>query len=282
MILVAGTMRSGTSLWMQVLQKAGFPVVGEEFPGVWGESLREANPRGFFESRFRKGIYFATNPDPKTGVFLTPRATQRHVTKVFIPGLIRTDVAYLDRVIVTVRHWREYDSSVRRLRALEDRWLLAQREKRAENAPVKQATGKPLPPAIDWWLQCYEVIRDIAVRRYPVNVVTYDQMLRAPTVQLERILPWLGGGDLAAAVAAVEPSVRTQHRQIEAVDGVDAAMAAVFDAFYDELDRTNNLSSGLIAEMDVLQRQIEERFSPAPQRQQFTAGAAADVDDDAG
>ena len=103
MILVTGTKRSGTSMWMQILVAAGYPWIGEVFPARWSESIGAANPRGFFESPLRKGIYWATNPDPQTGRFLFPQATRRHLVKVFIPGLVRTDYAYLDRVVATMR-----------------------------------------------------------------------------------------------------------------------------------------------------------------------------------
>lgn len=67
MVVVTGTWRSGTSLWMQVLQAAGLPVIGDRFPKRFA-ALRQANPAGFWESRLRTGIYYATNPDRETGV----------------------------------------------------------------------------------------------------------------------------------------------------------------------------------------------------------------------
>ena len=35
MIIVTGTKRSGTSMWMQILAAAGLPVFGEAFPRSW-------------------------------------------------------------------------------------------------------------------------------------------------------------------------------------------------------------------------------------------------------
>ena len=120
MILVTGMKRSGTSMWMQVLEAAGYKWIGQHYLGAWEKSIQAANPRGFYESRLRQGIFFATNPDPATGAFLPPDATRRHVVKVFIPGLIRTDLAYLDRALATLRPWREQVVSLRRLYAMED------------------------------------------------------------------------------------------------------------------------------------------------------------------
>ena len=59
-------------MWMQVLRAAGFPVVGEAFPGHWDKTLADANPHGFYESPLRRGIFYATNPNPRTGEYLYP------------------------------------------------------------------------------------------------------------------------------------------------------------------------------------------------------------------
>ena len=118
MIIVTGTKRSGTSLWMHLLVAAGLPHVGDRFPGGWGELLRDANPDGFFESELVAGINYRTNPHPMTGAYLHPDATRQHAVKVFIPGLVRSDVAFLDRCIATVRDWRSYVTSMRRMQAL--------------------------------------------------------------------------------------------------------------------------------------------------------------------
>lgn len=126
MILVCGTKRSGTSLWMQMLGAAGYSIIGEAFPSVWEESIREANPRGFFESRLRQGVFFATNPDPESGEFIFPDPSKNHAVKVFVPGLVRTDYAFIDRVVGTMRHWSAYSTSLSRLYELEDRGPLPQ------------------------------------------------------------------------------------------------------------------------------------------------------------
>ena len=73
MIFVSGTKRSGTSMWMQVLQAAGLPILGKAFPRNWGTGpLRDANPDGFYETLLRNGIYYATNPHPRTGKYFLP------------------------------------------------------------------------------------------------------------------------------------------------------------------------------------------------------------------
>src|SRR5262245_9470064 len=112
MVVVTGTKRSGTSMWMQVLLAAGFPTLGKAFPGRWEQTIADANPGGFYEGVYRRGINFTTNPHPRSGVYLAPKATRMHAVKVFVPGLRRSDLAYLDRVIVTARPIRQYCHSV--------------------------------------------------------------------------------------------------------------------------------------------------------------------------
>ena len=103
MIIVTGTKRSGTSLWMQILIAAGIPYFGEAFPRDWETTLKEANKEGFYESMLRAGIYYATNPHPRSGAYFFPEQVERHCVKVFIPGLVRTDRAYIGRVVASMR-----------------------------------------------------------------------------------------------------------------------------------------------------------------------------------
>ncbi|MCA9638710.1 MAG: hypothetical protein KC420_21925, partial [Myxococcales bacterium] len=122
MILVTGSKRSGTSMWMQILAAAGLPVIGERFPASWEALIGDQNPDGFYESQLSAGIYHRTNPHPLTGAYLFPEQTRRHAVKVFVPGLVRTDLAFIGPVIGTMRSWREYGPSLARLHALEDAW----------------------------------------------------------------------------------------------------------------------------------------------------------------
>ncbi|MEZ4287727.1 MAG: hypothetical protein R3A47_06190 [Polyangiales bacterium] len=76
MIIITGTKRSGTSMWMQLMKAAGFAPIGTAFPKKWESTIKDANKKGFYESKFRDGIFFATNPDPKTGMYVSPQASK--------------------------------------------------------------------------------------------------------------------------------------------------------------------------------------------------------------
>jgi len=253
MILVTGTKRSGTSMWMQILMAAGFPYIGEAFPGPWERTIGEANPRGFYESPLRKGIFWATNPDPETGLFLFPQATRRHLVKVFIPGLVCSDYAFLDRVVATMRPWRDYCASLARLYALEDA------STDPERRPAKRS---PLPPAVEWWFENYELIRDFATRRYPINLVSYDRLLEDPERVVGGVVGWLGGGDVAAAAAAVEPSLRSTHGADAPDVDLSPETLALFDALHEAVYREQGLPASLLTRLNEEQARMRERWLP--------------------
>jgi hypothetical protein len=269
MIIVTGTKRSGTSMWMQILGAAGLPLFGEAFPRNWGETLRDANPEGFYESILRRGIYWRTNPHPSTGAYFFPEQVQRHAVKVFIPGLVRTDRAYIGRVIASVRPWREYCRSLRRLWAMEDAAL-------GERHPGRKPPPR-LSPALEWWSESYMLLRDVAIRRYPVHLQSYDGLLEDPEGVLRRTFAWLGQGDAAAALAAVKPERRTQRVEgagaaqpgPAALDPDEAelepAVVEVFDRLYRTVHGGEPVQAELLAALNATHVQLGPRI--AEQRQ---------------
>jgi hypothetical protein len=247
MIIVTGTKRSGTSLWMQILGAAGLPVLGEAFPLAWESSLADANPQGFYESILREGIHWKTNPHPDSGAFFHPGEVTRHAVKVFIPGLARTDLAYIGRVIATVRHWRDYCASVEALHDLED-------AHRGELPPVV----RPIP-WLEWWYENFTLLRDIVLRRYPVHAHSYDRLLARPREVIARVLPWLEleDLDLEAAVAVVRAREPAPSRP--EVD-VEPRFAAVFDALFDAVDQGAGLPMRLIATLNETNDALRPRL----------------------
>lgn len=273
MIIVTGSKRSGTSMWMQVLQTAGVRIVGEAFSKRWDRTIRDANPHGFYESRFRRGIYYATNPDPQTGVFVRPDASKRLGVKVFVPGLVRTDLAYVDYVIGTVRRCSEYCASRERLY-------------RIEHENLERLSGSPrrlpvrMPAHLEWWLDNFHLVRDAAVRGYPLQLVTYDRVLRDPATTVMEVLRWVGAPDPAAGATAVQGETRTQRAAH--VPTVDHRHAGTFDALYEHLDtqqpldiallrRLNEVHADLDAELHAARAAVREDRRQHPKRR----GAAA-------
>jgi hypothetical protein len=228
MLLVSGTKRSGTSMWMQTLAAAGLEVVGEAFPKNWGNgSLRDANPDGFYESIWRDGIFFGTNPHPETGSYVRAHEARRKVAKVFIPGVVRTELAFIGTVVANVRQWRDYEASVARLWRLED----AQRAVEAPDSP----SPLRIPGALEWWAENFSLLRDRHQRGYPLVMQTYEQVLADPETHVRRVLEAVGDDalselDVERAIAQVKPAARTQRARES--DAIEPAHARVFDALY--------------------------------------------------
>jgi hypothetical protein len=248
LILVTGTWRSGTSLWMQILIAAGFSHVGQAFPGEWETTLADANPRGFYESMLRDGVYYQTNPHPRTGAYLHPALTRDLAVKVFIPGLIRSDVAFLDRVVATIRPWREHVQSVRRLL------------KASPNTRSPGAHGD-LPVEVDWWYCYHSLFHDVATRRYPCLVACYPDLLADPEAVVGRILAFLGRGDLCAAVSVVDPALYRERNTVDPLDIVlEPADIAVFDALYETIRLHRPFDRSFRTAMDATKARLQARF----------------------
>jgi hypothetical protein len=264
MVIVTGTKRSGTSMWMQLLKAAGFPPIGEAFPRDWEGTIKDANPAGFWESELRRGIFYKTNPDPKTGTYLFPEQTRRHAVKVFIPGLIRTDRAFIDRVIATVRPWRQYVRSLNRLYAME-------REARgASNEQTNEPPPRPvqMPPSIEWWIENFSLVSDIVTRRYPFYMVAYDSVLESTEETLHDLFRWLGDGDVNAAIREVEPALRTQDQEID--DETSAGeldfepdVVEVFDALYELVRDQRPLEQSFVDTLNATNEKLSESIERA-------------------
>ncbi|MCA9708584.1 MAG: hypothetical protein KDK70_22230 [Myxococcales bacterium] len=240
MIFVSGTKRSGTSMWMQVMQAAGIPILGKAFPRNWGTGpLRDANPDGFYETLLRNGVYYSTNPHPRTGKYFLPEHVVGYAVKVFVPGVIRSERAYIEYVLANIREWREYEASINRLYAMEDQ---ARQEQRTKGVEVEDPFN--FPPAMEWWMENFALVRDISLRRYPAILQTYDQVLEDPARAIERVLRQIGHGDVEAGVAAVKPQNRTQTRPES--ESVEPKLAQVFDDLYAAIAEGKGIANTLL------------------------------------
>lgn len=258
MIIVTGTKRSGTSMWMQILTAAGLTPFGEAFPRNWGDTIRDANPDGFYESALRQGIYWRTNPHPQTGAYFFPEQVEKHVAKVFIPGFVRSDRAYIGSVIATVRHPREYEASLHRLHRLEE-------EARAKDG----RSGKPMvrfPPLLEWWYENFMLLRDIVTRRPRVHVQSYGGLLHDPDTVVRQTIAWLGHGDADAAVGAVKPQNRTQEAARRSSEGamvLEPEYEDSFEALYRTVDERRPLSAALIGRFNEINAKLLPRIREA-------------------
>jgi len=201
-------------------------------------------------------FFYATNPDPKNGGFLHPKDTRRHAVKVFIPGVIRSDYAYLDRVIASMRNWRDYGPSLQRLYAMEDEHLAQKGPEHVENARRRRS---PLPAHVEWFMENYDLIRDFSARRFPMRLHTYEKLLAEPERILGGLFEWLGAGDLAGGLAAIDEKVRTQ--KIGPIpEGMPGHHVEIFDELWQTLHDEKPLAGSLVRQMNDVHHELQAMY----------------------
>lgn len=251
MIVVTGTKRSGTSMWMQILKEGGIEPIGEQFPLDWGTRLRDLNPGGFYESRLRNGINFTTNPDPLTGFYLAPHECARSATKIFIAGLICTDLAYLGRVIATMRDWRSYTESRGRLEAID----LAE----GVSEDVRFAARYNVPAPLEWWIENYALLRDAMTRRYPFTIFSYESIAAGDRELVQGTFDWIGFGDADAAMQAIVDRPGAEVPQVES--GVAPEHEATFDELYRRVHEGGAMDQEFIEQLDDTHERLLPRIT---------------------
>lgn len=246
MIIVTGNRRSGTSAWMQILEKGGIQILGEQFPANWKDLMEEANPNGYYESTLVQGINYHTNPDPRSGAWIPPQKVKDIGIKIFADGLVKTDYAYITQVIFSIRKWQECEASQKRMDEIR-----AGRPGTGDVDPNADLAAR-LPPGFAWWKANFSLVRDMQTRRYPVAVFSYAALLKDPEKIISAAFQWLGRGNASAAVDAVERSLQTQTDV--SLPDVGHDYGGLFDELYDVLHANKQISPSFynkLAETDV-------------------------------
>lgn len=253
--LVSGTRCSGASLWMQVLEAAGVRVLGKSpprQPGVNGsvrpspdsaapETEPAPDPEDAYDSFLRTGIYYRTNPHPVTGRYFVPDDVRGCAVKVATLGVVRTEGGYIEKLVANVLDWREYEATLSRLEARQD-------EARAREDPTAVPRFR-FPPAYQWWMENFALIRDIGLRRYPARLQTCTQIRENPVERIDQTLRWLG------LSTAFDPKWVDVHEHLpepeEAPysDVIEPDIEQVFDDLYAAIDAGTPLSSTLLAKL---------------------------------
>ena len=234
MIIVTGTRRSGTSVWMQILEKGGFQIIGERFPAHWQSLVGQANPRGFYESTLVQGINYHTNPEPRSGAWIPPDRVSNHAVKIFADGLVKTDFAYIGKVIFSIRKWQECEASQERMEEIKSRQTdLAGSDRHGERRAL-------LPAGFTWWKANFSMVKDMQTRRYPVAAFSYEALLQNPEEICSVVFGWLGGGDAIAAASVVDRSLQTQ--QNVSLPNVHHDYVETFDELYETLHENRQIT----------------------------------------
>jgi len=219
---------------MQILEKGGFQILGKKFPAHWKGLIDKANPRGFYESTLVQGINYHTNPDPRSGAWIPPQKVTNIGVKIFADGLVKTDYAYITRVIYSIRRWQECEASQKRIDEIKDG-----HSELADTDPNRLRAAR-LPAGFTWWKANFSLVKDMQTRRYPAAVFSYAGLLKEPEKTISAAFEWIGNGDVTGAVTAVERSLQTQ-KEIT-LPGVEHSYGEVFDELYDSLCRTQQIT----------------------------------------
>jgi hypothetical protein len=126
-------------------------------------------------------------------------------------------------------------------------------EKRRQTKP-DAPTPIRLPAALEWWMENFGLVRDIATRRYPVHVQSYDGLLEDPAGVIRRTLGWVGDGDVEGAIAAVKPEHRTQTRPES--DSLEPDVAKVCDELYACVHESRGLERSFIERLNRTNEQL--------------------------
>jgi hypothetical protein len=183
---------------------------------------------------------------------------------VFIPGLIRTDRAFIGRVVATVRPWRQYVRSLSRLYAIEGEAQREARKKKESDLP----DAVFMSPVIEWWVENFSLFSDIVTRRYPFYMVAYESVLEDPDKTLQGVFDWLGDGDVKAAIRQVEPALRTQDSVAD--DSTNAEehdlepeIVEVFDSLYEVVRNQEPLQQAFVDRLNDANQRLSERIGTA-------------------
>lgn len=251
MIVVSGTKRSGTSLWMQILEQAGFHLIGSKFPVEWEKTIRNANPNGFYESKFRDGINYATN-SPEA--YVDHESTKNSACKIFLSGLVRSDMAYLHKVIVTVRHWSEYETSLRKL-YIDEMNSLSDRIDDPQSANVLALNQVLIASRLDvsWFFENYNFLKDYAARKFPARIYSYDRLLSEPDRVISEVFAWLEFGKTEHGLRAIDTQL-AKNRKKAAFEPNEHA--EIYNEFYHALSK-GTVSSSLMAKLDAVASELK-------------------------
>jgi hypothetical protein len=119
-----------------------------------------------------------------------------------------------------------------------------------------------LPPALEWWVDNFGLLRDIATRRYAAHVCSYQSLLEDPEAAIAEVLRWLGRGDQARAVEVVRPERQTVHASAPTPEHpeVDAEEIEVFDELYDHIHRGRALSAAFLVKLNDTDARLRPRL----------------------
>jgi hypothetical protein len=219
-----------------MMEEAGFQILGEKFPKAFKEKIHVKNKQGFYESKFiDEGIHNRNCP-------WNSSLHENSVAKVFCHGIQFTDRAYINKVVVMVRDWREQEESWKQL---------------------KEISGdKPkYPLGYDFFWEYCTFLDDYGKRNFPALVVDYAELLKNPEALSSSLKTFLGVGRWDLSPKRVQPKMRIVKSSALSKNKSESPFEIFLDGFYKRL-KVGNLDSEFRTSINgwkrVVYKNIEE------------------------
>jgi hypothetical protein len=208
MIVATHTEHERAAAWIDVLRAAGAPVLGESIPKTWSEHAETAVQPSFFATLGDQGVFYKTNPDPYSQVYLDAAEAEDVAFRMKVNAVLRSERAYLGHVVASMPHFRAVEGE-----------------------------GERLAAVLLWWNDYVGLLRDASTRRYPLHLVSEEALARAPEATLRTVLGFVGAPltEAAERVASALPAPRP--RDPDAGRGLPPTVLDVFEELHRRVDQ---------------------------------------------
>jgi hypothetical protein len=183
-------------------------VLGETIPTTWSVHAEEAVQPSFFGTLGDQGIFYKTNPDPYSQVYVEASEVEAVALQMKVNGVLRTERAYVGHVIASMPHF----GSLR-------------------------TEGDKLPAVLLWWNDYVGLLRDAATRRYPLRLVSEEALARAPEVTLRTVLAFADVPITEAAVSVARSLPEPGPGDPEAGKDLPPTVLDVFEELHRRVDQ---------------------------------------------
>jgi len=192
---------------------------------------------------------------------------------------MKSDVAFLYRVIATIRDWKEFCVSFSQVSATENEYFI----KKIQNLALPDFglsaeefiafKTDPIHPALQWWENNFGLILNAKTRGFPFYCIAYDQLLEQPHNIIPMVLKWcinplpndilslemrghhpktkelISNLNIEKAIEIVRPDQKRQHKgNISNIDFPFAdKVRDTFDEFYDCFNNKKQVISSSFA-----------------------------------
>ncbi len=212
MIVVTHTAYAHAAAFVEVLRAAGLPVLGEAIPAAWSEHAEEAVQPSFFATLGDQGIFYKTNPDPYSQVYLDAAEAEGFALAMKVNAVQRSERAFLGHVVAVMPHF-------------------------ARATAADASDEDELAAVLLWWNDYVSLLRDAATRRYPLRLFSAEALARDPEATLGAVLGFAGAELTEAAVHATRALPAPGEGRPGAASALPPTVLDVFEELHRRVDQ---------------------------------------------